>query len=159
VVQAVFNLLFGLLYLGPEVAFNAYIASCTLFLNLSYAAPVLILLIRGRSLVLDSPPEFSLGRIPGYITNYIAVIFVLVTSVFFCFPPAIPINVSTMNYVTAVVGIFLVFVTALWFLKRKSYQGPKLEFILGEELPVTDLVSRVDEKGIASSSTSKHAES
>lgn len=66
---------------GPEVAFNAYIASCTLFLNLSYAAPVLILLVRGRSLVLDSPPEFSLGRIPGYITNYIAVIFVLVTSV------------------------------------------------------------------------------
>ncbi|KAG5662434.1 hypothetical protein KAF25_004852 [Fusarium avenaceum] len=159
VVQAVFNLLFGLLYLGPEVAFNAYIASCTLFLNLSYAAPVLILLIRGRSLVLESPPVFSLGRIPGYITNYVAVIFVLVTSVFFCFPPAIPINLSTMNYVTAVVGIFLVFVTALWFLKRKSYQGPKLEFILGEDLPVTHLESRVNEKGTASSSTSKHAES
>ncbi|RKL00683.1 hypothetical protein BFJ68_g12683 [Fusarium oxysporum] len=97
VVQAVFNLLFGLLYLGPEVAFNAYIASCTLFLNLSYAAPVLILLIRGRQMVLSQPPEFSLGRVKGYIANYTAVIFVAVTSVFFCFPPAIPINVSTMS--------------------------------------------------------------
>lgn len=80
-VQATFNLAFGLLYLGPEVAFNAYIASCTLFLNLSYAAPVAILLIRGRRLVLDNPPDFSLGRIKGYIINYISVIFVAVTSV------------------------------------------------------------------------------
>ncbi|KAM5376442.1 hypothetical protein ACJZ2D_005496 [Fusarium nematophilum] len=138
-VQAVFNLLFGLLYLGPEVAFNAYIASCTLFLNLSYAAPVMILLIRGRGFLLADPPEFSLGHgLMGYIVNYISVIFVLVTSVFFCFPPAIPINLSTMNYVTAVVGIFLLFVTVLYLFKRKSYNGPKLESILGEELPVAD---------------------
>ncbi|KAM0354213.1 hypothetical protein ACHAPU_001251 [Fusarium lateritium] len=61
-----------------------------------------------------------------------------------------------MNYVTAVVGIFLVFVTGLWILKRKSYQGPKLEFILGEELPVMDMASRGDQKEMASSSTSKH---
>ncbi|KAI7758602.1 hypothetical protein LZL87_006993 [Fusarium oxysporum] len=153
VVQAVFNLLFGLLYLGPEVAFNAYIASCTLFLNLSYAAPVLILLIRGRQMVLSQPPEFSLGRVKGYIANYTAVIFVAVTSVFFCFPPAIPINVSTM-----ILGIFIVFVTALWLGKRKSYEGPKLECILGEELPVTDTVSQRGPKEISSSSTSKHDE-
>ncbi|KAM0276642.1 hypothetical protein ACHAQH_006551 [Verticillium albo-atrum] len=137
-VQAVFNLLFGLLYLGPEVAFNAYIASCTLFLNLSYAAPVLILLIRGRSFI-STPPEFSLGRgIFGYIVNYTAVIFVLVTSVFFCFPPAIPISISTMNYVTAVLGIFIIFVCGLWLNKRHTYQGPKLDIILGEDLPVVD---------------------
>ncbi|KAF5562069.1 HNM1-choline permease [Fusarium phyllophilum] len=153
VVQAIFNLLFGLLYLGPEVAFNAYIASCTLFLNLSYAAPVLILLIRGRQMVLSQPPEFSLGRVKGYIANYTAVIFVVVTSVFFCFPPAIPVNVSTM-----ILGIFIVFVAALWLGKRKSYEGPKLECILGEELPVTDTVSQRGPKEISSSSTSKHDE-
>jgi hypothetical protein len=67
--------------IGPEVAFNAYIASCTLFLNLSYAAPVMILLVRGRQLVLANPPAFSLGKRLGYVTNYTAVIFVLVTSV------------------------------------------------------------------------------
>ncbi|KAF5631622.1 HNM1-choline permease [Fusarium tjaetaba] len=153
IVQAIFNLLFGLLYLGPEVAFNAYIASCTLFLNLSYAAPVLILLIRGRQMVLSQPPEFSLGRVKGYIANYTAVIFVAVTSVFFCFPPAIPVNVSTM-----ILGIFIVFVAVLWLGKRKSYEGPKLEYILGEELPVTDTVSQRGPKEISSSSTSKHDE-
>ncbi|KAH7161493.1 amino acid permease [Dactylonectria macrodidyma] len=140
-VQAVFNLLFGLIYLGPEVAFNAYIASCTLFLNLSYAAPIIILLIRGRSIVLDNPPEFCLGKTLGYVMNYTAVIFVLVTSVFFCFPPAIPINISTMNYVTAVLGIFIVFLAGLWLFKRKTYNGPKFDLILGEDLPVVNTTS------------------
>ncbi|KAK1982093.1 amino acid permease [Colletotrichum cereale] len=137
VVQAIFNVLFGLLYLGPDVAINAYIASCTLFLNLSYALPVMILLVRGRQLVTANPPVFTLGRGPfGYAVNWISVLFVLVTSVFFCFPPAIPINISTMNYVTAVIGIFIVYAMALWFVKKDSYNGPKFELILGEELPV-----------------------
>jgi amino acid transporter len=82
VVQAIFNLCFGLLYLGPDVAFNAYIASCTLFLNLSYAAPVLILLIRGRKFIIENKPDFSLGQgIVGYVINYTSVIFVGVTSI------------------------------------------------------------------------------
>jgi choline transport protein len=81
-VQATFNLLFGLIYLGPEVAFNAYIASCTLFLNLSYAAPIVILLIRGRKTIFTKTPDFNLGQgIFGYVVNYTAVLFVLVTSI------------------------------------------------------------------------------
>ncbi|CAG9945859.1 unnamed protein product [Clonostachys rosea f. rosea IK726] len=143
-VQAVFNLLFGLIYLGPEVAFNAYISSCTLFLNLSYAAPVIILLTRGRKIIMDEPPEFSLGRIWGNVLNYTSAIYVVVTSVvsffvhcsFFCFPPAIPVDASSMNYVVAVVGIFIIFVTGLWLFKRNAYQGPNIELILGEALPV-----------------------
>ncbi|WYZ36003.1 hypothetical protein EsH8_X_000650 [Colletotrichum jinshuiense] len=146
VVQAIFNLLFGLLYLGPDVAFNAYIASCTLFLNLSYALPVMILLVRGRKLVTDNPPVFTLGRgILGYVTNWVSVLFVLVTSVYFCFPPAIPINLSTMNYVTAVIGIFFVYAVGLWILKRKTYNGPNIELILGEELPVTSSTTQPPE--------------
>ncbi|KXH40562.1 choline transport protein [Colletotrichum nymphaeae SA-01] len=39
-----FNILFGTLYLGPTVAFGAYIASCTIFLNVSYAFPIITLL-------------------------------------------------------------------------------------------------------------------
>ncbi|KAE9572125.1 Choline transport protein [Colletotrichum fructicola] len=144
-VQAVFNLLFGLLYLGPEVAFNAYIASCTLFLNLSYALPVMILLVRGRHVVAASPPEFYLGKgLFGYATNWISVLFVLVTSVFFCFPPAIPIDISTMNYVTAVIGVFIIFAVGLWFVKRKAYNGPKFDLILGEDLPVANSTTHGD---------------
>jgi hypothetical protein len=60
--------------------------------------------------------------------------------------------------VTAVLGIFIIFVTGLWFMKKKSYEGPKLECILGEELPVADLEPKSTEKEVVSSSHSKQEE-
>lgn len=79
----IFNVLFGLLYLGPAVAFNAFIASCTIFLNFSYAFPVILLIIRGRK-VLDqfqnSETPFNLGRRYGAIINWVAALFVIFTS-------------------------------------------------------------------------------
>ncbi|KAL7782934.1 amino acid/polyamine transporter I [Trichoderma ceciliae] len=66
----IFNILFGLLYLGPTVAFSAYISSCTIFLNVSYTFPIIVILIRGRK-VLDryqTPmTPFKLGRTFGLI--------------------------------------------------------------------------------------------
>jgi choline transport protein len=78
---ALFNILFGLLYLGPSVAFNAYISSCTIFLNCSYAGPILILLIRGRKTITEQRPDFPLGRVGGYVANGVSVVYVGVTSV------------------------------------------------------------------------------
>ena len=66
--------------LGPTVAFNAYAASTTIFLNVSYAIPVLMLLIRGRGLLQQYTSLFKLGRF-GYVANVIGVSFVAITSV------------------------------------------------------------------------------
>lgn len=77
---ALFNVLFGLLYLGPAVAFNAYISSCTIFLNCSYGGPIIISLVRGRNTIVLERPNFPLGRVGGYILNYVSVIYVIVTS-------------------------------------------------------------------------------
>lgn len=76
----VFNLLFGSLYLGPTVAFNAYVASTTIFLNVSYAMPVVVLLVRGRKILERETKGFGLGRY-GYAANYVGITFVGVTSV------------------------------------------------------------------------------
>jgi choline transport protein len=66
---------------GPSVAFNAYVASCTIFLNISYALPVFILLIRGRKILSrETQASFSLGKY-GYGLNIVGVLFVAVTSV------------------------------------------------------------------------------
>lgn len=43
-------------------------------------------------------------------------------------------------------------------MKKKSYEGPKLECILGEELPVADLEPKRTEKEVVSSSHSKQEE-
>lgn len=80
----VFNALFGLLHLGPAVAFNAFIASCTIFLNVSYALPVLVLLLRGRRILAQYQSRetpFQLGFKRGTLINWVAVIYVTFTSV------------------------------------------------------------------------------
>ena len=170
---ALFNVLFGLLYLGPTVAFNAYIASCTIFLNASYVAPIMIVLVRGRETILKHRPAYSMGYWGGLVANWVSVLFVVFITVvshptkpsqliiwlksslntmcqFFQLPNAIPVNASSMSessktphnlqntipfpkllttfppqdYVSAVLGIFMVFMAGLWYLKRNSYEGP-----------------------------------
>lgn len=56
-------------------------SSVTIIYNCSYAAPIIILLFRGRSLIAKEKRDFRLGHWCGYIINYAAVIFVAVTSV------------------------------------------------------------------------------
>ncbi|TVY39031.1 Choline transport protein [Lachnellula occidentalis] len=126
----VFNVLFGLLYLGPSVAFSAYVASTTIFLNVSYALPVLILVIRGRDVLSAEKRAFSLGKY-GYFINCVGIIFVGVTSVFFCFPAALPTTSSTMNYVCVVLGIFGIILAGIWTGNGNKYQGPVFAVILG----------------------------
>ncbi|EXA34055.1 hypothetical protein FOVG_14912 [Fusarium oxysporum f. sp. pisi HDV247] len=142
----VFNAIFGLLYLGPTVAFNAFISSCTILLNMSYAIPVATLIIRGRDTLTkfqsaDTPWRF--GKVRGLIINYVAVLYVFITSIFFCFPPVLPVDASLMNYVSAVIGIFAIFLTGYWvFYGKKTFQGPDLDVILGER---PDLAEATDE--------------
>ncbi|EGR51030.1 amino acid transporter-like protein [Trichoderma reesei QM6a] len=124
----VFNILFGLLYLGPVVAFSAYVASCTIFLNVSYAIPIIVLLIRGRK-VLDhyqtAKTPFKLGKTFGLVVNIVGALYVVVTSVFFCFPTFLPVTGNSMNYVCVVIGIFGIVVGIYWLLFGKTFLGPQ----------------------------------
>jgi choline transport protein len=88
--------------------------------------PVAVLLIRGRGILLkhqtpDTP--FKLGRY-GYLCNSVAVTFVGVTTVFFCFPTAVPVDTDSMNYVSAVIGILLVLLGVYWAIYGKRFEGP-----------------------------------
>ncbi|KAI1140280.1 amino acid transporter [Hypoxylon sp. FL0543] len=158
----VFNVLFGLLYLGPSVAFSAYAASTTIFLNVSYVFPVVALLLRGRAVLRQYQDQvggtyFALGR-AGWALNFVAAVFVIVTSVFFCFPTGLPVSADEMNYVVVVISIFLIIVGTYWIGWGKTFEGPKFEAIIGrapgddEEVSTNDAAletgsSRLDEKG------------
>ncbi|KAH6894698.1 amino acid/polyamine transporter I [Thelonectria olida] len=133
----VFNALFGLLYLGPSVAFGAYVASCTIFLNISYASPVVALLVRGRRILLEhqtNKTPAKMGVRAGAVVNMIAATFVIITSLFFFFPSALPVSANTMNYVCAVVGGFYVLISLYWLVHGKSFQGPDFEELIGQPL-------------------------
>ncbi|OKL64191.1 hypothetical protein UA08_01001 [Talaromyces atroroseus] len=131
----IFNALFGLLYLGPSVAFSAYSASCTIFLNVSYASPIIVLIARGRGVLAPYQTEstfFKLGK-TGIFVNWLAALFVVITSIFFCFPTSLPVSSSDMNYVSVVIGIFLVLITTFWLFYGKNFQGPKFNTIMGRQ--------------------------
>ncbi|KAL7932848.1 amino acid transporter-like protein [Trichoderma chlorosporum] len=130
----VFNILFGLLYLGPVVAFSAYVASCTIFLNMSYSVPILVLLARGRKVLANyqtAKTPFKMGKTFGLIVNIIAALYVVVTSVFFCFPTFLPVTGNNMNYVCVVIGIFAMVVGVYWFFYGKNFLGPQDLIIAG----------------------------
>ncbi|KAL6916682.1 hypothetical protein FSHL1_008130 [Fusarium sambucinum] len=155
----VFNAIFGLLYLGPTVAFNAFVSSCTILLNMSYAIPVLTLIVRGRDILTqfqDSQANntpWRFGKVWGLIINYIAVLYVFITSIFFCFPPVLPVTASLMNYVSGVIGIFAIFLIGYWVLYgKKTFEGPELDIILGERFDLSEVTDELalEEKNIAS---------
>ncbi|OAA41820.1 GABA permease [Metarhizium rileyi] len=131
----VFNVCFGLLYLGPTVAFSAYVASCTILLDISYAAPIVVLLVRGRRILAahrTNRTPFQMGTLLGHIVNVVAVVYLGVTSVFFCFPTSLPVSSSTMNYVSVVLGITFVLIALYWAFLGKAFNGPQFDAIVGE---------------------------
>lgn len=127
--------LFGLILIGSSSAFNALVAASVVALGVSYAIPVAINLCRGRKML----PEraFTLPGPVGWIVNFIGVIYTIITTVLFLFPPALPVTASSMNYCVVAFGIILFISTLNWFVDgRKNFTGPRTD----EELEVLESV-------------------
>ncbi|ELU42234.1 choline transporter [Rhizoctonia solani AG-1 IA] len=121
--------IFGCIYLGSSSALNAILSSSVVALNVSYSIPVALLLIRGRHLLnppdLPEPPTFSLGRIGGPAANIIGLAFAVLTTVFFLFPPELPVTPANMNYTIVVFGIIAIVSATTWLTSgRRHFKGP-----------------------------------
>ncbi|KXJ85718.1 amino acid/polyamine transporter I [Microdochium bolleyi] len=158
----IFNLIFGLLFLGPSVAFSAYMSSCTIFLNVSYALPIIVLLIRGRGMLAEHRQQggfkvpHQLGNGWGYFLNIVASLYVIMITVLFSFPTVLPVSGQTMNYVIVVFGIFAIFIGAYWLVSGKSFVGPDFERLIGTgNRGVLEATSSVAENGRGDSEEGK----
>lgn len=115
--------LLGLIYFGSSAAFNAFTGVATICLSASYALPVFISLVQKRHAVANAP--FKLGTILGYFVNIVTVCWILLATVLFCMPTAIPVTKETMNYASVVfMGFFSI--SAAWYVAwgRKNFHGP-----------------------------------
>ncbi|BGP17412.1 hypothetical protein JCM10213v2_005444 [Rhodosporidiobolus nylandii] len=153
---AVWTIIFALIYFGSSSTFNAILSSSVVMLNLSYCVPIILLLVRGRSLLRPESfpePTWTLGPILGPFANVVALAFTALTTVFFVFPPELPVTGSNMkcaafllpyslsfpltfcfpppscsplSYAVAVLGLVLLMATLTWFLQsRKDFVGPR----------------------------------
>lgn len=67
----------------------------------------------------------SVGRF-GPAINIFACAYMLTLTVFFLFPPELPVTASDMNYSIAVVALVALVATVHWFVKaNKTFSGPR----------------------------------
>ncbi|KAI6779258.1 choline transport protein [Emericellopsis cladophorae] len=124
--------LVGVLYTFADTVLEAILSVTTIALTVSYGMPIMVLLLVGRDKI---PPGgvYSLGKL-GPTINWIAVIYCIVTTVFFLFPESPNPTGSSMNYAVVVFGIMLVVSIGFWFIKgHRTY----LRFVAVEQASIT----------------------
>ncbi|MCJ1353349.1 MAG: hypothetical protein MMC33_003334 [Icmadophila ericetorum] len=126
-------IIFGCIFLGSSSAFNAIISASVVALGVSYAIPISINCLRGRSQL--PPRSFVLPGVIGWVMNLIGIAYVLVTTVLFLFPPDLPVTGNNMNYCIVAFALVLLIASITWFVEgRKNYKGPRIE--IGDEVIV-----------------------
>jgi choline transport protein len=111
----------GCLYLASYTAFNAMITACIVLLYISYAIPVSLLLLKGRSTI--KPGPFWLGPI-GLVANVVLLCWTVFTLIMYSFPFVYPATASSMNYVSAVYGVVAFIMGVDWLVRgRKKFRG------------------------------------
>jgi choline transport protein len=117
--------IFGCIYLGSTIAFNAIVAASVVALGVSYGLPVALSVMQMRRKL----PEraFKLPPWLGWTANIIGVVYTLITTVLFLFPPQKQVTGTTMNYCVVAFGIIMIVSALQWiFDGRKTYQGPRM---------------------------------
>lgn len=92
-------IIFGCIFLGSSSAFNAILSASVVALGLSYGIPIAINCLRGRKML--GPRPFVLREPFGWIANLIGVIYVIITTVLFVFPPDLPVTGTNMSKLQA----------------------------------------------------------
>lgn len=120
----------GAIYIGSTTAFNAFVSAFVLLSTSSYLACILPHLLTGRRNIPrrgadDAPVFFRMPDRVGYAVNGIACAYMLVWTVIYSFPYALPTDATSMNYASLIWGGLTILVAAVWFAgARKGYKGP-----------------------------------
>ncbi|KAL6898435.1 amino acid/polyamine transporter I [Trichoderma evansii] len=126
----------GCIFLGSTSAFNAIVSASVVAIGITYAIPPGINCLRRRKMLPDSRP-FKMHNTLGWIANIIGIVWTIITTVLFLFPPEPQVTPSNMNYAVAALGILFLIATFQWiFDGRKNYKGPQLPSI--NELHIID---------------------
>lgn len=143
---AAWVVVFGCTFLGSTSTFNAITAASVVALGITYAIPPTINVVRGRKMLPESR-AFKLPETLGWIVNLasfpelawpsrclltclvqVGILWTVLTTVLFVFPPRVPVTPGNMNYCIVAFGIILLIAVLNWVLDgRKHYRGPKLD--------------------------------
>lgn len=103
----------GLLALFSTAAFNAFIGAAVLCLCSATCIPLILVLFTRRRVLRNAPIKIKYKL--GWIVNIISVLWLLISMVSVCLPPALPVTATSMNYALIVYILFLIGITVLYF--------------------------------------------
>lgn len=119
-----------------HTAFTAIVSVNVVGLFLAYAVPIFLRLRLGDAF---QPGPWHLGRW-GRPIGWLAVIWILLSSVLFMLPQASPITVDSFNYAPIALAVVLLVATVWWFATaRRRFQGP-VSYGRPDEVAAMDLV-------------------
>lgn len=109
--------------LGSSIALNAVLSATVVLLQVSYTVPIALLFVRGGTALGET--RWSLGRW-RHLVNGAALVFLLVTTITFLFPPKVPVRGGdSMNWVVVVAGVVWIACGITWVLDgRRRFEGP-----------------------------------
>ncbi|ETS84254.1 hypothetical protein PFICI_02279 [Pestalotiopsis fici W106-1] len=112
--------LMGLLYLPGDSTWNAISSSVVASIQLTYVAPIAVLLYQKRSIL--PARSFSLDIFPGagVVINVITVVWGLFIVVVSFFPVYLPVDANNMNYSILVFGVWAALVVPFWFMSASK---------------------------------------
>ncbi|EKG14416.1 Amino acid/polyamine transporter I [Macrophomina phaseolina MS6] len=116
------QIILAVIYFGSTAAFNAFSSVGVICLTASYAVPIAISLVGGRTHIAEG--SFYLGKL-GIFCNIVALCWSLLAIPLFCMPTTIPVTPDTMNYASVVFFAF-VMLSLGWYIAwgHRNYQGP-----------------------------------
>lgn len=115
----------GCIYLGSTTAFNSIIGTCLIVMHVSIAIPVFFLMMSRRDKSIVGGNKWHMGA-AGWLVNGISIAWTVLISIFYCFPAGRPVSGSTMNYASAVLGVFALLGAVNWFVfARGRFEGPR----------------------------------
>jgi len=127
----VFLTIVGLLLYGSTIAVQALQGAATVMVQLSYVPAIFLHLVHGRASLRKQSEHVAarlrLGPTWGPIVNVCAIAYILLTTVFFLFPPVIPVvSGSMMNYAVVVLAVVVLLAVLNWFAyARRNFRGPQ----------------------------------
>jgi choline transport protein len=121
---AFLNTLLGIIYIGSSTAFSAFVGSFIVLASLSYLAFIIPNIASRRRYI--APGPFRMPDAIYYPVAGVAVVYMLVWGVVYCFPFARPFDARSMNY-TSVLVAGVTGVVGGWYawVRRRGYEGVK----------------------------------
>ncbi|OHE91255.1 choline transporter [Colletotrichum orchidophilum] len=140
----------GAIPLGSSTAFLALTSSFIILTTVSYAIPFAANMLSGRKYFPSG--SFHLGK-AGYLINGLAVLFIVLFDILFCFPFVLPTTVATMNW-SSVILVGTVAITGLWWAVHAvhHYPGPKVMGLYIDTEGVRPIATEKDVAAAASAS-------